>query len=74
VYFLVSSMKKLMRGKDEDSQVAGVCAGLADYFDTDVAAVRIIACILLFSSFGVLPYLICWLAIPPYSAPTDNSK
>lgn len=55
--------KKLVR-VDEGSMLAGVCTGLAQYFDLDIAIIRVIALILLCSGFGFIPYIICWLAIP----------
>jgi phage shock protein C len=51
-----------------DGKVAGVCAGLADYFDVDVVLVR--AAWVTFSIIpgciigGVLAYLAAWLIIP----------
>lgn len=47
--------------------IAGVCAGFAEYFDLDVALVRIVwAIVTVFSGIvaGVLAYLICWIVIP----------
>lgn len=67
-------MKKLTLGKSSESEFGGVCAGLANYMDVNVVFIRIIMLALLFSSLGFLPYLILYLAMPRYSAPTDNSK
>ena len=46
--------------------VAGVCAGLADYFGLDVTLVRVIvAALSVFSGgAGVLAYLVAWAIIP----------
>lgn len=50
-----------------DIKIAGVCAGIAEYFQIDPTIVRIIwLCILVLGGF-VLPvfaYLLCWLIIP----------
>jgi phage shock protein C len=52
----------------EEGKIAGVCAGLADYFDVDVTLVRLAWVILsiipglLFG--GVLVYAICWILLP----------
>lgn len=55
--------KKLFR--DENNKVlGGVCAGLANYFNIDIAIVRIIFVILLFSGIGFLTYIIMWIAVP----------
>ena len=58
-------MKKLVRPK-EGRKIAGVAAGLANYFDVDVTLVRIIWVILLLPGGlpGFIPYLICWIMIP----------
>ena len=68
--------KKLYRDL-ENKQVAGVCAGLASYFDMDVALMRIlfaaVTAVLFFSGArhgvwsltGVVAYAVLWLAMPP---------
>ncbi|MBR3977451.1 MAG: PspC domain-containing protein [Bacteroidaceae bacterium] len=57
-------MKKFVRSVS-DKKVAGVCAGVAKYFDLDTKIVRIIwlAAILL-GGCGLLAYLILWLVMP----------
>lgn len=59
-----STGKRLTRNRT-DKRIAGVCGGLARYFDIDPVVVRLIALILLvvFGS-GFLVYLICWIIIP----------
>lgn len=56
--------KRLYR--DENDKVfGGVCSGLANYFGIDVVVMRIIFVILAVSfGFGLLPYLILWIAVP----------
>ena len=58
-------MKKLVRPQ-EGRKIAGVAAGLANYFDVDVTLVRIIWVILLLPGGlpGLIPYVICWIMIP----------
>jgi len=48
-----------------NKKIAGVCAGVAEFFGLDATLVRIVwvACILLFGC-GLLAYLICWLLMP----------
>ncbi|MEI9955355.1 MAG: PspC domain-containing protein [Ferruginibacter sp.] len=60
--------KRLYR--DENNKViGGVCAGLANYFNVDIVVVRIIFIILIFSfGFGILPYIIMWVAVPSTSS------
>src|SRR5258705_13292758 len=54
-----------------DRRIAGVCGGLAEYFDIDPTIVRVSWVILSIIAgavvFGVLAYLIAWFIIP--SAP-----
>lgn len=48
-----------------DKVIAGVCGGLADYFNIDPLLVRIVMLILFFGyGFGLIPYLIIWLLAP----------
>jgi phage shock protein C len=58
--------KKLTRSR-ADKKIAGVCAGLAQYFDLDVMLVRIL-CVFLTLATGVCPgvvtYLLAWIIIP----------
>ena len=56
--------KRLYRS-ETDKVIGGVCSGLANYFGIDVVVVRIIFAILFFSfGFGLLPYIILWVAVP----------
>ena len=58
-------IKKLYRAKEKDSMIAGVCAGIAEYFDIDPTLVRLIwvAFVLAFGG-GILAYLLFWIIIP----------
>ena len=60
--------KKLRRSNDK--MIAGVCAGLAHYFDLDPTVIRIVYVLLsIFTTFaGVLVYLILWLIMPKEQA------
>lgn len=63
----MSTGKKLLRSNDR--WLAGVCGGIADYFDWDPAVVRIFYLLLsLFSAGfpGILIYLVLWLIMPKY--------
>ena len=58
--------RKLTRPRAE-RKIAGVCAGLAQYFNLDVTLVRIL-CVFLTLATGVCPgivtYLLAWIIIP----------
>ncbi len=49
-------------------KIAGVCAGLGEYFNIDPTLVRILFLLFaFFGGFGIIAYLICWLAMPSKS-------
>ncbi|HEY5590444.1 MAG TPA: PspC domain-containing protein [Paludibacter sp.] len=57
--------KKLTRSKNQ--LVAGVCAGIAEYFDLDITLVRAIYAILSIFTVGfpgLLLYIILWIVMP----------
>ena len=51
-----------------DKQIAGVCGGIAEYFDVDATPIRLLWVILsIFAGAvvgGVIAYLLAWLVIP----------
>lgn len=56
--------KKLYRNM-EDRVCAGVCGGLATYFDTDTTVIRIIFVLVLFlGGSALLAYIILWVIMP----------
>lgn len=58
------STKKLVRDI-KNKKIAGVCAGVAEYFGMDVTLVRIIWLVLaLMGSLGVWAYLVFMLVLP----------
>ena len=56
--------KKLLRS--DDKVFAGVCGGLAEYFDFDPVLVRVAyAFLTIFTAFcGVLLYIVLWIVMP----------
>lgn len=60
----MATAKKVYRS--DDVAVAGVCSGIADYLDMDVAAIRILAILLFMASFGLISfvYAFLWLILP----------
>lgn len=64
----MNNVKRLYRSEKEQ-MIAGVCAGLAEYFEVDPTIVRIIFIILLFTPFnGGILYILLWMVIPQESA------
>lgn len=58
-------MAKRLTLSTTDKKLAGVCAGIAQYFDIDPVIVRIIWLILvLCCGAGIIAYLICWFLLP----------
>jgi phage shock protein PspC (stress-responsive transcriptional regulator) len=63
--------KRLVRSST-NKMFAGVCAGLADYFNIDPTIVRLAFVILFLASTGVpvgLIYIVLWIVMP--EAPTQ---
>lgn len=63
--------KRLYRSVN-DRMIAGVCGGIAEYFQIDPTIVRIIAVVLSLGSFfslSLLPYIVCAIVIPNGPAP-----
>ena len=64
-------MKKLYRSKN-DFKIAGVCGGLAEYFNVDPVIVRILFILLIpFGFIGPLAYLVMWAMVPFESGVID---
>jgi phage shock protein C len=64
--------KRVYRSKN-DKIIAGVCGGIAEYFNVDPVLIRIITVLLFFAwivllpyniLFGLFPYIITWIIIP----------
>ncbi len=60
----LKSSKTLYRD-GEDKMIAGVCAGLAHYFDIEIKWMRLIVIVTtLISGIGLIPYLVLWAVLP----------
>ena len=56
--------KQLMRS-GSDQKIAGVCTGVANYFDIDPTIVRVIWGVLAFCyGAGIVAYIILWIIAP----------
>jgi len=57
--------KVLVRSR-KGRMLAGVCAGVGDYFGIDVTLVRVVVAVisLMTGGAGVLAYLVAWIIIP----------
>ena len=58
-------MKKRLYRSKKDKMLAGVCGGLAEYFDVDPSLVRLATVLLcLYAGTGLLVYIIAAIIIP----------
>ncbi|MFH1126795.1 MAG: PspC domain-containing protein [archaeon] len=56
--------KKLYRSR-KNRMIAGVCGGIAEYFDIDPTLVRLAWILVTFAGgAGLLAYLIAWIIVP----------
>lgn len=58
-------MKKRLYRSDTERMLAGVCGGIAEYFDVDPTIIRlawVLFCLM--GGSGVLAYIICAIIIP----------
>jgi phage shock protein C len=57
-------MKKLYRSR-KDTKIAGVCGGIAEYFNVDSNIIRLLAVLtIFFGGGGIIAYIIAWIIIP----------
>ncbi|WP_396193665.1 PspC domain-containing protein [Flavobacterium sp.] len=70
-FYNMPNRKKLYRDKDR-GLIGGVCTGLGHYFGVEAVWIKIIFLLLAFTSFGVIAYLILWIATP--KAVTTSEK
>jgi phage shock protein C len=55
--------KRLYKSRS-DRRIAGVCGGIAEYFNVDPIIIRLLAAALLFTGPGLILYIIAWIIIP----------
>jgi len=59
--------RKLYRSQTQ-RMLAGVCGGLAEYFNIDVTVMRVLFLILaVFGGSGLVLYLVMWIVVPDIS-------
>lgn len=57
-------MKRIYRSKKEKI-IAGVCGGIAEYFEIDPVIVRLVFVALILASFSSLIfYIVAWIIVP----------
>ena len=72
--------KRLVRSSN-DSKIAGVCAGVADYFDADPTLIRALWLLAtLVPGPNIIAYVILWIVLPlgptrvPSSSPSSTAR
>ncbi|MGM0419443.1 MAG: PspC domain-containing protein [Bacillota bacterium] len=56
--------KKLYRSRQERI-IAGVCGGIANYFQVDPVLIRLLFILLFFGAgSGLLAYIVAWIIVP----------
>jgi phage shock protein C len=66
-------MKKLYRSR-KDTKIAGVCGGIAEYFNVDSNIIRLLAVLTVFiRGGGIIAYIIAWIIIPLESVEDESS-
>jgi phage shock protein PspC (stress-responsive transcriptional regulator) len=62
-------MEKKLQRIEQEKMIAGVCTGLAEYFDVDITWIRIAFVVAVMAgASGILAYIVLWIAVPkrPY--------
>lgn len=60
----MSNGKRLVR-KTNGKMIAGVAAGIADYFNVDVTLIRVIIVVTaIMGGFGLILYIVMWVLVP----------
>ncbi len=60
----VVARKRLVRPR-ENRRIAGVCAGLGEYFDIDPTLIRVLWVLaVIFGGTGILAYIVAWIVMP----------
>ena len=59
--------RKLYRSRNQ-RMLAGVCGGLAEYFNVDATLIRVLFLLLaVFGGTGLVIYVVMWLIVPDVS-------
>lgn len=71
---MIPTPRKLYRNSD-DKKIAGVCSGIAAFFNIDVSLIRIIMLVaLLCASTGFWIYLAIWIVAPEAKTPAQKCE
>lgn len=66
---------RMLRRSRTDRSIAGICAGLAEFFGADVTLIRIVTLLLiLFGGLSIWVYILLWIIIPEAPAPNSTAN
>ncbi|MBL7850369.1 MAG: PspC domain-containing protein [Cyclobacteriaceae bacterium] len=68
-----TSVKKMYRDPDR-KVLGGVAAGIAAFFNGDLALIRFLFVIMAFLGFGIVLYIVLWIVLPEARTLTDKMK
>jgi len=58
-------MKKKLYRSRKDYMIAGVCGGIAEYFEVDSTLVRLLTVLIVFlGGAGIVAYIVAWIIVP----------
>ena len=59
----------------QNARVAGVCAGLGQYFDVDITLIRILMLVAIFAATaGFWAYIVLWIVVPKAITPAQQCE
>jgi phage shock protein PspC (stress-responsive transcriptional regulator) len=68
------TFKKMYRDPDK-KVISGVSAGIAAFFGTDIAVIRLLFVVLsIFGGFGILLYIVMWIILPEAKTITEKMQ
>lgn len=71
----MEEMPKKFYRNPEDKKIAGVCSGLATYFDIDVVLIRVLMLVfLLCATAGFWFYIVMWIVAPEAKTPAQKCE
>lgn len=66
-------MEKKLTLSNTNKKIAGVCGGVAEYFNMDPTVVRLLWVLSVFlHGFGLLAYFIAWAVMPKHNTYKSN--
>jgi phage shock protein PspC (stress-responsive transcriptional regulator) len=64
----MSQVERKLYRNTQNNKIAGVCQGVAEYFDTDPTIVRIVWFVFsCFYGIGIMLYILMWILLPEKS-------